>query len=458
MRQRPSGDGHDRADVRRYALAPPGPQLRRCGGPPVPGLDGTLTASTATNDDPGPAGNGLPVTIGDDAVYTSPIASRIDDVLIYDRALSEAELAQYLARHPVPRPTTTSLLTTGFSDKGFIAITTDGNPLVAYGGGSGRQQRMNITRCVDPACISVDRQTHGGGVVWSIVVPPDARPIVAAQYNGLELLRCVNPTCASGSVSTDVDTASGSGNHARIAIGRDGFPILAYYQAGAEDLKLAKCHEEDCSTPPTINTVDTTGHVGESPSIVIGGDGLPLIAYYDYDNHRLKVTKCANLDCSALSSTHVVDEFTAWSGLSVALGRDGLPIIAFRAQEPYMQPTTQGLRVVKCGDPACGSGNVSTWVDTTGLCGASASIAVPADGRPVISYFQNYGFALKVAKCGNEACSQDNSLTTIYDSDEVGPATEIAIGADGLPVIAYTDRTHSGVKVAKCGSPSCSLD
>jgi hypothetical protein len=48
----------------------------------------------------------------------------------------------------------------------------------------------------------------------------------------------------------------------------------------------------------SLTTVDATGSVGYNPSLTIGADGLPVIAYYDGTNGHLKVAKCSNVFCA----------------------------------------------------------------------------------------------------------------------------------------------------------------
>ena len=65
--------------------------------------------------------------------------------------------------------------------------------------------------------------------------------------------------------------------------------------------------------------------------------------------------------------------------------------------------------------------------------------------------------SLKVAKCNDAACAGgDESITTVDDpANNVGYYTSLAIGADGLPVISYTDESAQTLKVAKCRNASC---
>ena len=51
---------------------------------------------------------------------------------------------------------------------------------------------------------------------------------------------------------------------------------------------------------------------------------------------------------------------------------------------------------------------------------------------------------------------QRETLTTVDDpANHVGKHISIAIGADGLPVISYYDFTARALKVIKCFKPAC---
>ncbi len=136
---------------------------------------------------------------------------------------------------------------------------------------------------------------------------------------------------------------------------------------------------------------------------------------------------------------------------SIAVGADGLPVIS------YWDLTAGALKVAKCGNAACSAGNTITTVDDPdNHVGMYTSIAVGADGLSVIGYYDVDGEAMKVARCGNAACSAGNTITTVDDpANNVGRYLSIAIGADGLPVFSYYDLTAKALKVLKCGTRSC---
>ena len=79
---------------------------------------------------------------------------------------------------------------------------------------------------------------------------------------------------------------------------------------------------------------------------------------------------------------------------------------------------------------------------------------------PVMSYIDMTNSALKVAKCDNLDCSGTIWLRTIGSVGNVssGHSTSIAIGADGTPVISFHETTAAGagaLKVAKCSNAFC---
>ena len=77
-------------------------------------------------------------------------------------------------------------------------------------------------------------------------------------------------------------------------------------------------------------------------------------------------------------------------------------------------------------------------------------------GLGVISYYDSSGsnLDLKVAHCIDVACSAATS-TTVDSPGTVGWYTSLAIGADGLPLVTYRDVGGTAVKVAHCPNVFC---
>jgi hypothetical protein len=204
------------------------------------------------------------------------------------------------------------------------------------------------------------------------------------------------------------------------------------------------------SATTATTTLDSNTNTNYA-SLAIGNDGLPIIAYYDGNNGDLIVTKCGNASCTSGNASTTVDSADSVGQFaSIAVPSDGLPIIS------YYDQTNDDLKVVKCGNASCGSGNTITTVDS-GSGGSWTSIAIGNDDLAVISYnAQTTNGDLKVAKCNNADCSS-STLTTVESAGDVGYGTYITVPSDGLPVISYRSESGQGsVRMAKCGNASCS--
>ena len=193
----------------------------------------------------------------------------------------------------------------------------------------------------------------------------------------------------------------------------------------------------------TFTTVDSTGDVGHYTSITLGADNFPVISYRDITNADLKVVKCGNAACSSGNTLTTVDS-TGDVGYytSITLGADNFPVISYRDN------TNLDLKVVKCGNAACSSGNTLTTVDSTGNVGYYPSITLGADNFPVISYYDYTNADLKVVKCGNAACSSGNTLLTTVDSTKVIQAKSILFnnfkGSNKQCRLLLRQHTHHG--------------
>jgi hypothetical protein len=286
----------------------------------------------------------------------------------------------------------------------------------------------------------------------SLAIGADGLPVIAYrdEPNGdLKVAHCGNAACSSGNTITTVDSARSL--YASLAIGDDGLPVVAYYDMTNFDLKVVHCGNAACSSGNTITTVDSTGDVGAYASLAIGADGLPVIAYTDLTNGDLKIAHCGNAACSSGNTITAVDSTgSAAYYPSITIGvYNTNPVIA------YLDHYYSDLKVAKCGDAACSSGNTITTVDSTGATGYYPSITIGADGFPVIAYFDASNGDLKVAKCVHVACTAVAAITTVDSLGGVGKYSSITIGPDGLPVLAYYDETNKNLRFAKCADAAC---
>jgi Collagen triple helix repeat (20 copies) len=96
-------------------------------------------------------------------------------------------------------------------------------------------------------------------------------------------------------------------------------------------------------------------------------------------------------------------------------------------------------------------------LDSAGDVGHSTSTTVGADGLGLMSYYDRTTGDLKVAHCNNTACASATK-STLDSAGQTGAGslgTSLTLGADGLGLISYYDATNAALKVAHCVNIAC---
>ena len=192
---------------------------------------------------------------------------------------------------------------------------------------------------------------------------------------------------------------------------------------------------------------------GSAPDITVGDDGRGILAYVEYHSHpvapqhSIRVGRCIDAECSGVDSV-AIDRFPqGTTGIPViTIGSDGLPILA------YIPDINGGpLRTAHCQNVSCTQFITSTlWLDNINPFG----IAIGSDGLPVIAVRRPAvpNSLLALVHCDDIACT---SATIADITDSWGAA--IAVGVDGLPIIAYAGPAPAyGIHTAHCADVACS--
>ncbi|MEX2102711.1 MAG: hypothetical protein WD805_02015 [Gaiellaceae bacterium] len=332
-----------------------------------------------------------------------------------------------------------------------VAIGADGMPILSYRDVTNND--LKIVHCGNAACTGgnlVAPLDTGGtvGADTSLAIGTDGLPVVSyrdASNDSLKMLHCGDVTCSAGNVATTVDNGF-VGSDTSIAIGADGFPVVSYFDGSNSDLKVLHCGNASCTSGNQATTADPgIAVVGYDTSIAIGSDGLPVVSYYDQTNSDLKVLHCGNASCTSGNAVTAVDSLQAvGESTSLAIGTDGLPVVSYR------DASNGDLKVLHCGNAACTAGNQATGVDSVApFLGYDTSIAIGTDGFPLVSYYDAGSENLKFLSCGNAACTSGNEAITVDSAGLVGRFTSLAVGMDGLPVVTYFDETNGDLKLAR---------
>jgi hypothetical protein len=296
------------------------------------------------------------------------------------------------------------------------------------------------------------------GSYASAAIGSDGLPVISHRddtADGLRVTHCGNPQCSDNNVTTLVDNpADDVGRYSSIAIGTDGFAVIAHFNLSALAMRITHCANVACTSATSLNVDDPIGiTVGEYASLTIGADGLPIVSHRDTTNSALRVTHCGNVACTSGNVSTTVDNPANGVGMntSITIGTDGRAVISH-------QDTTAGaLRITHCANVACTAADSSTNADTpANYVGAHSSIAIGTDGFPVIAHRDATVGGLRVTHCGNATCTIGvTSLTLDNPAGEAGYASSLAIGADGLPVVSHMDTSTHTLRVAHCGNVTC---
>jgi hypothetical protein len=272
---------------------------------------------------------------------------------------------------------------------------------------------------------------------------------------GLVLALCVASAIASAADIATVDIGA-VGQASSLAIGADGLPAMTYLDSSDGSLLFAKCETLDCSSAIRESIEDAAGETasGEYSSLRIGSNGKPVVAWYDPVDDNLAIARCANADCSDADVLRMLVDTPDDTGREAALvlGVDGRPLVA------YVNTSLHSLEFATCEVPACTSVTVAgVDDDPVNSRGTGADVALGADGMPVIVYLDTTADVLRVAKCAVEDCSAGTVLSVLDPQvpTSVGADPAIAIGTDGNPVISYFDEDDLALKLAHCNDPAC---
>lgn len=273
------------------------------------------------------------------------------------------------------------------------------------------------------------------------------RPVLAA---GMVLFT----SAASAATVVTVDSG-GVGQSPSIAIGADGLPIMTYYNASNGALLFAKCTSLDCSSV-VLETIEE-GNLsarGEYSSLQISANGKPVVAWYDTINDDLAFARCPNIDCSGDDVLRTLDGSAEDTGrdVSMVLDANGLPRIA------YVNTTQHSLQFAGCEGPACLNVAITEVDDDpVNSLGTDTQMVIGTDGLPVIVYLDTSADAVLVAKCIDVDCSPGAQLNTLATQvpTTIGVSPSIAIGTNGNPVISYFDEDDLALKIARCNDSAC---
>ena len=249
------------------------------------------------------------------------------------------------------------------------------------------------------------------------------------------------------------------GSHQSLALSQDGRAHISYNSGtGDNDLKYAY-QDEETHTWNSL-TVESEGATGLATALALDADGFPHIRYYkdisqgdDYLDGELRY---AFQDPGGWHVQVIDHEGDAGEYASLAVDAQG------RAQVSYFDSTHGDLKYAL----QFASGWITSTVDSAGTVGQWTSLAIDGADYPHISYYDETRSDLRYAY-------QDASgwYTQTIDVGDVSPGTALALDEDGYGRISYAKAGYlyyavqdaagwitGTTGIASSGSPSMVLD
>ncbi len=362
-----------------------------------------------------------------------------------------------------------------------LAIGSDGLQVISYYDNTNGD--LKVAKCQTASCTSAISTTVDSvgdvGLGTTLAIGRNGLPVIGYYdfiKGDLKVAQCQTVSCTSV-ISSTVDSAGDVGRSQNsLAIGLDGLPVISYWDYTNFDLKVAQCQTVSC-TSVISTTVDSAGIVGLYASLAIGRDGLPVISYYDLTNSDLKVAQCQTVSCTSDGSVAVIRTTVDSVGrvgesTSLAIGLDGLPVISYYdgtngdlkvaralAAVTYTLNYGDGTPVVTGGWGAAAlpfthtyaaAGNYTALITATnGLSTTSASSVVVVTSPPVTSNTLTVTLAsdsptlLGIATHLTGSLTRTTALVVTYTLN-YGDGTPVVTGAWGAATLPFT-HTYAAI-------------
>lgn len=272
-----------------------------------------------------------------------------------------------------------------------IAIGTDGRALVAYA--ENTTGDLGISHCSDVLCSAATSATFAApgldGQQASIAIGSDGRGIVAhydLTSTRVRVTHCASVLCSTGTTVTPLATFASS---PWIAIAANGLPAFSYQTV--TDVRLAFCADVACTSVSTVPLAAAPGGPNAT-RLAFDAAGRPVVAWID-DNGGAGLVLCADVSCGTVVARSLIE----LSSIAMVIGGDGLPLVA------GYDPTQARTVAIHCNDATCATSTTAT-VDAIGNVGGYVALVIGIDGLPVMSYRDTLNADLRVTKCLSRAC------------------------------------------------------
>jgi len=164
--------------------------------------------------------------------------------------------------------------------------------------------------------------------------------------------------------------------------------------------------------------------------------------------HAAEPIRTARSEAFELATVAVPGSDKLIDRVSLAVPADGRPVVA------YYEAQRGEIHIAKCRNPRCNGPLGVTRLAGVSQAGAGLAMTLGANGHPLLSYQHEPSQSLQLTACSTADCSQ--ARHAVVDADgAVGQYTSIAQHGDGRVLISYHDAAAPGIRVASCADAAC---
>jgi hypothetical protein len=311
-----------------------------------------------------------------------------------------------------------SIANLGYSGENpSLALDASGNPVVSFHDDSNEDLRVihcGNPNCTLGNVVAIPDSVGDVGSHSSLVLDASGNPVISYTDSSnltLKILHCGNPNCTAGNNITSPLTPSEPFTHGAhsLILDAQGNPVVSYAVNSIGwplGLRVLHCNDVNCSGGDESLTLPDNALSGNYSSISLDSGGNPVISYAG-SSGRLSVLHCDDPNCAGDESGHIAQPDSGDIGgwfTSLALDAIGRPIVSY-----YDYPN-HDLRILRCNDPNCvAGGDLVSSPDTGGHVGTFSSLELDPSGNPVVSYVDDTDTNkyLKILHCSVPTCILD---------------------------------------------------
>jgi len=242
-----------------------------------------------------------------------------------------------------------------------IVIRSDNRPIFQFFNGSVNGGDPRIADCTNATCTaSTIREPNNNvqiiGRYTDIIMRSNGFPLGVSHRNDLDntqVYPCADVNCTSFTAVYAHDTSASAGGKQHISVVErtNQMPFITVYDSVGGDLRYINCTDSVCSTS-MVGALLSTNNVGQWNRLALTKEGFPLIAHRNVTNQSVELVICKDYSCANFEQRVLADTGDTLGDLQLGLATkvDGSPVVS------YYNTTNTSLYLYECHDPDCITG------------------------------------------------------------------------------------------------------